>query len=107
MEQIDNFLECVKEYQELRNKITEEDIEAVEEKIGSKLSKPWVEIPIGKKIDFALVDKLTGEELKALCDKFRKDDRDPKFMPALHELQNNIFILQNLTGEDKYNNLVN
>jgi len=106
MEQIDNFSECVKEYQGLRNGVTEEDIKAVEEKIGSKLSRPWPEVPIGKKIDLALVNKLTAEKLKELCDKFRENGRDPKYMPGLHSLQNDIFILHNLTGEDKYKNIM-
>jgi hypothetical protein len=99
---MDNLSECIKEYQRLRNSITREDVEEVEEKIGEKLSRPWSEISMNKKIDLALVNKFTGKELKELCDKFMKNSRNQKYMPGLHDLKNNIFILRHLTGEDKY-----
>lgn len=104
---MDNFSECVREYQKLRNEITEEDIKAIEKKIGSKLFKPWLEIPIDKKVNLALVNKLTEKELQELCNKFKENHRDQRYMPGLHDLNNDIFILKNITGEEKYKNLIN
>jgi hypothetical protein len=104
---IDNFSECLEEYIKLRDGVTEEDIKAVEEIVSSKSSRPWSEITQDKKIDLALANKLSEEELKKLFDKTKKNNLSPGFMTALHDLRNAIFILHSKTKEDKYKILMN
>jgi hypothetical protein len=93
---IGNFSECVDELLALLEGVTEEDIRAMEDKIGQNPSRGGDE-----KIYLALANKMSRDELDEFFNGAKMKNL-PGYSSVTHGIRNAMHILSIKTGEEKY-----